>query len=323
MRYRRPPERLSGADQEAVRGPAPLAHFARTLNEDQLRKLAASDDPRGAELAEALSDVLQNSFSGEEQRWFSRIEKLRERLNASSERIQLIDYGSGPHQGVPTAQAYQGILSEDVLGDVARRRSKQFPWTVVLFEIVRQTRPSRALELGTAFGISAAFQAAAIELNGGGLLATVEGDPEQARLASNNLGDELGLDVRVVVGRFQDVFPRLLPELAPLDYVFIDGHHERDATIGYFEQLLPFLRERAVVVLDDVSWSDGMREAWGTVSTHPRVSLAVDLVALGVCVVREASARHETFRLLVAPALENGAAAAASPTAASEQVPSA
>ena len=283
--------------------PAGLRVLARRINAEQLEKLSSSSDARARELAAGIGDLLEDAFADEEREWILRIETMRDRLNARMDRICLVDYGSGPHQGRTVEDAYEGILSEAVVGEVAEKRSKRFPWTIALFEIVRHAGVRNALELGTAYGVSAAFQAAAIATNGGGRFTTIEGDPQQATIAKANLA-ELGLDVSIVVGRFQDVLSGVLDELAPIDYAFIDGHHERNATIAYFEQILPALDEGAIVVFDDISWSAGMRDAWAVVSGHPRVAVAVDLVAIGVCAVRAEPAEREAYRLLVTPALD-------------------
>ena len=283
--------------------PARLRVLARRVNAEQLEKMKSSSHAQARELANGIGDLLEDAFTDEEREWISRIEAMRARLNARTDRIRLVDYGSGPHQGRTVEDAYEGIVSEVVVGKVAEKRSMRFPWTIALFEIARHTGARNALELGTAYGVSAAFQAAAIATNGGGRFTTIEGDPEQAQIAEANLA-ELGLDVSIVVGRFQDVLFEVLDELAPTDYVFIDGHHERDATIAYFEQILTALDEGAIVVFDDISWSDGMRDAWGVVSQHPRVAVAVDLIAIGVCVVRAEPAEREAYKLLIAPALD-------------------
>lgn len=276
---------------------AALAAIARKQNATQLTAMNSSPDPRAGELAAAMKDLLEDKFSPEERAWFDRIEELRRRLNARTDRIRLVDYGSGEHQGRTREEAYNGLVSEVAVGETAAKRSKRAPWTLALFEIVRHTGARNALELGTAYGISAAFQAAAQKMSGGGRFTSIEGDPAQAAIARDNLA-ELGLEADVVEGRFQDVLDDVAGWLAPLDYVFVDGHHERNATIEYFEQLLPALADGAVVVFDDISWSDGMRDAWRTVSSHQRVSVALDAIAIGVCVVRDAPEGQEPFRLL-------------------------
>lgn len=275
-----------------------LRTVAQKLNEEQLAAMRNGSEPRTRELAAAVRDVLEDSFSAGEREWFDRIEALRARLNARTDPIDLVDYGSGRHQGRSVEEAYEGIRSQAAVGEVAARRSKRAPWTSTLFALVSRTHVRNGLELGTAYGISAAFQAAAQAAGDGGRFTTIEGDPAQAAIARANLG-ELGLEVDVVEGRFQDVLADVAGRLAPLDYVFVDGHHERDATIGYFEALLPALADGAVVVFDDVSWSDGMRDAWRILGEHDRVAAALDLVAFGVCVVRDAPVEREAYRLLV------------------------
>jgi predicted O-methyltransferase YrrM len=77
----------------------------------------------------------------------------------------------------------------------------------------------------------------------------------------------------------------------------VDGHHDRDATIGYFNALLPRLAEDAVLVFDDIDWSAGMRDAWRVIRQDGRIRLAVDLAKLGVVVVggRQEGARALTM----------------------------
>jgi predicted O-methyltransferase YrrM len=95
-------------------------------------------------------------------------------------------------------------------------------------------------------------------------------------------------------GQFSDLLPGLLARTAPLDYVFIDGHHDGPATVGYFGQIHPSLSPGALVVFDDVAWSSGMAEAWKAIRADPRVRVAVDLGMMGVCI---AGGEGETVRI--------------------------
>ena len=64
--------------------------------------------------------------------------------------------------------------------------------------------------MGTAVGISAAYQAAALALNGRGTFTTLEGAEPLADIARDNLR-RLGLGmVEVVVGRFEDTLDAVL-----------------------------------------------------------------------------------------------------------------
>lgn len=140
--------------------------------------------------------------------------------------------------------------------------------------------------MGTCVGISAAYQATALRLNGGGRLFTLEGASPLARIATRTLS-ELGLDqVTVVQGRFQDTLETVLRENAPVDVVFVDGHHDEQATLRHFEQVRPHLSAGALLVFDDIRWSGGMARAWRAVAESPDTALAVDLGSLGLCVAR-------------------------------------
>ena len=63
----------------------------------------------------------------------------------------------------------------------------------------------------------------------------------------------------------------------------------------YFQQALPHLADDAVLVVDDIGWSPGMRRAWTEIENHPRVRVAVDLQALGVAVLGKGSGVAEKF----------------------------
>ena len=148
------------------------------------------------------------------------------------------------------------------------------------------------LELGTSLGITAAYEAAALTLNGTGRLVTLEGADTIASLASQNLAGVGLTNVTIVVGRFQDTLDGVLRDHRPIDYAFVDGHHDERATVRYFQQILPALAPRAVLVFDDIAWNTGMVRAWKAVSEHPAVVLAVDLGAMGICVIDPASSRR-------------------------------
>ena len=91
-------------------------------------------------------------------------------------------------------------------------------------------RPGSCLEMGTAVGVSTAYQAAALRLNRHGSFVTIEGATSLADIARSNF-QQLGLDtVEVVVGRFQDTLTEVLTSRQPVDYVFVDGHHDEQAT---------------------------------------------------------------------------------------------
>jgi predicted O-methyltransferase YrrM len=242
--------------------------------------------------------ALEGLFTLEEKSWIDRIEHLRTKMNASTKQITRTDYGAGnPDSNWTQDEMRVGIEVMDTLGHISQVVSKPAFWCLLLFKLIRTMRPSSCLEMGTALGVSAAYQAAALRLNRHGSLVTLEGATSLADIARNNF-QQLCLDtVEVVVGRFQDTLTNVLTNRQPVDYVFVDGHHDEQATLAYFEQILPFLAEEALLVFDDITWSEGMRRAWNTLAKDRRVDVTVDLGPVGLCVVDSSIAGHRYFSI--------------------------
>jgi predicted O-methyltransferase YrrM len=237
-------------------------------------------------IAQSIRASLNLSVTDDERSAIDRIEHLRSEMYSSTTRITRRDYGAGDHDSKRTKeQMLAGVEVVDTLGHLSQALSKPPSWCNFLFRLLRTTGSERCIEMGTAVGVSGAYQATALQLNGHGRLVTLEGAQAIAEIARSNF-QRLGLDsVEIVVGRFDETLPKVLTETQPVDYVFIDGHHDERATVAYFEQILPFLADSALLVFDDITWSDGMARAWKTIAGDRRVGVAVDLGPVGLCVV--------------------------------------
>ncbi len=251
-----------------------------------LRRMMAAEQESLRRIAVALVDTVEHRCSGDEEGWIERIEAARAHMLRSDERLTIKDYGAGAPGSLRSAEEMRRGV--DVVGTVRQfcAASKAPEWGLVLLKLIRALRPEHCLELGTCVGISAAYQSAALEMNDRGHLVTLEGASALAHLAEANL-QELGLMGRckVLVGPFCDTLPQVLDATPGLDYAFIDGHHDGDATKLYFLQLLPSLSEGALVVFDDTDYSTGMRQAWADIASDPHVMAAIDLSGVGLCLV--------------------------------------
>lgn len=249
-------------------------------------------------IAPSVRGALRGDWTTEERSWIDRIERLRSEMNASTAPVTRRDFGAGSPEGKLTPEEMRaGVETTDTVGHISRLASKPPFWCGLLFELIRTVHPKSCIEMGTAVGISAAYQGAALRLNGGGELVTLEGAGSLANIARKNF-QELGLDaVDVVVGRFQDTLPDVLASRKPVDYVFVDGHHDERATVDYFGQILPFLTQIALVVFDDIAWSEGMKRAWRRIARHQAVEVAVDLGPVGLCVVDRTGAGTRYFSI--------------------------
>jgi len=236
-------------------------------------------------LGDALRETLLNDVTSDEKKWIDRIELLREELNSSTTKISIVDYGAGERSlNRAKEEMDMGRVVTRTVGEFCSA-SKSYFWSLLLFKLIRKFRPSICLELGTCLGISASFQAAALKLNAMGKIVTLEGADVLASLAERHF-QTLGLDnANVVIGRFQDTLDEVLNAYKPVDYAFIDGHHDEKATLAYFEQIMPSLSQQTVLVFDDISWSEGMKRTWRTIMADERVKISIDLQQMGICVI--------------------------------------
>ena len=269
----------------ARRAGAPVALPAlRAAARVRLRRALRTAPPEAAPLLRSLDRHLAGRHTTAERATFRRIEALRTTLLSSDRQLRVVNYGAGRPGSVKTeAQMRRGRRRTTTVGAVARQAAKPPWWAQQLAVLVADLRPTHVVELGTSLGLSAAYQASALEP--GARMWTLEGAPEIADAARGHL-DLLGLDrVTVVTGRFEETLSDVLADAAPVDLAFIDGHHDEAATLRYFDQIHPFLAPDALVVFDDIAWSEGMTRAWRAIAADQRIRTAVSMRSVGVCLV--------------------------------------
>ncbi|WP_324721913.1 O-methyltransferase [Salinimicrobium sp. HB62] len=82
------------------------------------------------------------------------------------------------------------------------------------------------------------------------------------------------------------------------DLVYIDGNHQKEATLSYFEKLLPTIHNDSVIIFDDIHWSKGMEEAWEEIKAHPKVRVSIDTFHWGLVFFRrEQEKEHFVIRV--------------------------
>jgi predicted O-methyltransferase YrrM len=234
------------------------------------RRLASLEPPFGARIARALARVA--SRRAEPDPLPGRIEALRAELLARTQPLVDGSLGAG------------GLYDEGQSVRAACAVSKGPPAAFLLYALVRELGPAQVLELGTNLGISSAYLAAALRANGRGALATLDASPYRQRIAAE-CHRRLGLPaVTYVQGLFGETLGRTLRALPPVDLAFIDGHHQYEPTLAYTEAILAAAADDAVLVYDDIRWSEGMERAWSELRADRRFRLVVDLDRLGLCV---------------------------------------
>lgn len=165
----------------------------------------------------------------------------------------------------------------------------------LLFRMVDHYNCKQILELGTGLGISAMYLSAAAKHTGNFL--SIEGDEQIAATARKNLAALKCRNAEVMIGSIQQLLPDALEQLAKVDLVFMDGDHRYDATLAYFNTILPYLHQHSIVVIDDIHWSEGMTQAWNELRKHPRVKLSIDLYRMGLLFFNEDFRQQQNLTL--------------------------
>ena len=254
------------------------------------KSLQNHENPVGIAVSKALDKAIKKSLTDEERLWIDKIESLRQVLNVSDQQISIVDNGAGSsYSGVHGKVFNEVNVATHSVADVCRRSSKSYFWATLLFHLIREFKPNVCMELGTCLGISGSYLAAGLKLNQLGILTTIEGSPSLASLAGQNF-KTLGLsNVELISGKFQDKLKGILAKNGPVEFVFIDGHHDGSATLHYFEQIYAFASSNTLLVFDDIRWSKSMKNTWRMIQADKRVGFAIDLWMVGICLIEKSN----------------------------------
>lgn len=206
---------------------------------------------------------------------FEQIEAYRSGLKSSDLTVQMSDYGAG-------SIAFNSVIRK--VSDLVRYSSVNRKYGEVLFRLVNEFKPRNIIELGTSVGISTCYLAKPDKQC---KVYSIEGCENTAEIARQTL-ENIGCGgVELIVGQFRDILPDLISSLDYVDFVFFDGHHDKQATLDYFNLCLLKMNANSVFVFDDIHWSKGMSEAWEIIIKHPLITVSLDLFQLGIVFFRK------------------------------------
>ena len=210
---------------------------------------------------------------------YDTIASIHKGLLERQDEIEITDLGAGSSINRSNKRKVQHI---------AKHSAKQGKWGELLFRLARHLQPETMIELGTSLGVGSLYQALG---NPNGNLTTFEGCPNTSAIAKEQFR-EASVGTAVIEGNFDNTLPRYLTTIDKLDWVFVDGNHQKEPTIRYFEQCLHKCTEDSVLLFDDIYWSKGMAEAWENIKQHDRVSISLDFFQVGIIFLRKGQAKQ-------------------------------
>lgn len=216
---------------------------------------------------------------------YKEIETLRSTLLQSNEVIEVNDLGAGSHTATSSVRKIKMI---------AKNSATPPKYAQLLFRIGNYFECRRIIELGTSLGLTSLYLSS---VSKEAKVSTLEGDVQLASLAEKNFQSLGRQNITLLQGPFETNLEEALKQLGKTDLVYLDGNHRREATLKYFDILLPFTHEKSVVIIGDIHWSPEMKEGWEEIISKPRVTTTLDLFFFGVVFFRqELSKQHFILR---------------------------
>jgi hypothetical protein len=216
---------------------------------------------------------------------FKELDKIREQLMSNDKVIEITDFGAG-------SKIFKG--NKRKISDIAKHGISRPKFSELYFKLVNFCDAEYIVELGTSLGLNSLYFAKA---KSHAKVYTIEGDVALADFAKALFKKEKAGNIKVLNEKFDDVLPSVLNEIPRLDLFYVDGNHQYQATIKYFNDGLKKKHNNSVFVFDDINWNDDMRKAWREIKSHPEVTLSIDLFFVGIIFFRKEQKQKEHFIL--------------------------
>lgn len=215
---------------------------------------------------------------------YTHLNNYRNILSNSKTELEITDLGEGSR-----------VLgsSKRKVSHMIKTSSSSKQESELLFRVSNYFNFKNILELGTSLGIGTYALALG---NTNTKIITIEGCSNTSNFTKSQFKNLSPTNVDFKIGAFSSEIQKL--NVTNFDCIYFDGHHNKDATIQYFNTLLPKAHNDSVFIFDDIYWSKGMTEAWEYIKCHKSVSVTVDCFYLGFVFFRKEQLK-EHFKIRV------------------------
>jgi len=198
------------------------------------------------------------------------INQYKTSLLANKKTINITEYGAGSRVFKSTKRPVSKIAKHVGVSDSRAQLLNRF---CTYFKV------ANALEIGASLGIGTCSMAL-----GSKHVTTIEGCPETLQIAKSNLAYFDLKNIDFIQANFDEAIPKLTERY---DLIYIDGNHQKEATLNYFESLLKNSHNDTVFIFDDIHWSKEMEEAWQEICDDKRVTVSIDTFQWGIVFIRK------------------------------------
>lgn len=192
---------------------------------------------------------------------------LHKSMRRDSAVIEKLDFGTGKSGPVKIC-------------GIANRSIKPFRQSIFIAWIAQHLKCQSILELGSCLGTTTSALAL---LNQNSIVTSIEGCPNTARIASDNVR-RLGIhNAKIIHSEINQYLRSLaIDELSQFDFIMIDCNHTYAATVEYFLQIESSRNDNIVVICDDIHWSADMNRAWKFMSQRSSFEISIDFLHFGL-----------------------------------------
>ena len=217
---------------------------------------------------------------------YSILKNYRNSLLKSKSSIEVTDFGVGSRVFKSNTRAINQIARN---AGISKKRAE------LLFRITNYFQPESILEIGTSLGLATS----ALSLgNIKSKITTIEGCPNTLHVAQKQF-EEFGFkNITSINTEFSSYLKNYQLSIINYQLIYFDGNHSKQATLDYFELLLPTTTNETVWIFDDIHWSKGMEAAWEIIKSHPNVTVSIDTFQWGLVFFRtEQPKEHFVIRV--------------------------
>ncbi|MBU2939551.1 class I SAM-dependent methyltransferase [Lacinutrix sp. C3R15] len=249
-----------------------------------LKFLKKSTNQHGVHSPFVYNLVTQCFYNKTKYKDYTTLKQYRESLYKNNTTISVTDFGAGSRIFKTNQRQVSKIAKT---AGITKKRAQ------LLYRITNYLQAKNTLELGTSLGLATVALSLA---NKNGNVTSIEGCPETAQIAKQQLEAFHCKNTTLKTSNFNTELHQL--NTSVFDLIYIDGNHQKEATLHYFESLLHNIHNDSLIIFDDIHWSASMTEAWQEIMKHPKVTVTIDTFFWGFAFFRkEQEKEHFTIRV--------------------------
>ena len=251
-----------------------------------LRFLKNSTNQHGVHSPFVFSLVTKCFYDKTDYPEYKILKEYRKSLLQNQNTIEVTDFGAGSRVFKSNKRQIAAIAKN---AGISKKRAE------LLFRIVRYFQPESILEIGTSLGL--ATSALSIG-NPKAKITTLEGCTNTLNIAQSQITNLKLENIDFINNEFSSFLKNCSLYTEHWKLIYFDGNHSKQATLDYFELLLPTISNDSVWIFDDIHWSKEMEEAWEIIKNHSKVKVTIDTFQWGFVFFRkEQEKEHFTIRI--------------------------